>query len=161
MQFFNVNKGKNCNRSSNFDIYLELVPVGDCHGGGVVWKVLDPTVFSIVDMDRVTIPPIENTIGCVGRRLKALREGYTVLVAKYHQHTPDHSAHTLEARVTIAGFPPLEVSALQLFSLASRFAQFYVLFFPLFFAGLDVLIHACPPLHTRIQTSLFGAATPL
>ena len=78
-------------------------------------------MFESVKGYQVEIPEIPGTVACAGRRLRALREGYTVLMVRYEQCLPNGKEETLEASVTIVAFPPLIVGFLITFPISAIF----------------------------------------
>ena len=86
-----------------------MVPISDCRGRGLEWKIQDISVFEDISSHEVEIPVLNGTIACTGRRLKALREGFTVLVASFTQVLENNQSDLCEASATIVGFPPLRV----------------------------------------------------
>ena len=87
------------------------LPVADCRQSGTKWSVEDRTVFEDLPHFQVQIHDgkAPNT-SCDGRRLKALREGYTTITASYVQTYPDGHSVQLEASIMVTAYPPLQVS---------------------------------------------------
>lgn len=83
----------------------------DCRDSIIKWTVEDPTVFSIIDGYQYSREDLATAeFACTGKRLKALREGYTTLTASYVQTDIDGKTRKFQSTVTIAAFPALRVS---------------------------------------------------
>lgn len=87
----------------------EIVQVADCRRTGVKYSIQDPSVFRLLEGADIPIPDYNDTIACQGLRLKALKEGHTVVRASYLQILPSGHTELLEASVTVAAFPALQV----------------------------------------------------